>query len=499
MRTLTVLDVISDSPQFAKRHQLHLPRKGETVTARSLVSDKGRFGEVWSAEHDKRSAEEPPFVVKVIDEQFSLGESVSELHRALERCGDRDWPIRLQAPPYSLVIAQMDGEEREVTFMLDLGARGYEGAEPIFELSAVRSYIGRPVHERVELARSYAQAAALLESIKFLHGDQNFPNLMLNLSTLDTQIIDLDAGAILRNGDERAITDGKQGNFLPPEARIPGSEKVDKSRWDAGAERWPVGILVGYLSLGNDPSFFIKPFARAFDGYAEEGPWPGKPSDLWLPDGMGAAHREWLPFLEAAPGDLVVTFARFFRAGTRGADRPTAQDWVKALDAARKKPEFKVFKVEPAVAPEGTEVVISWKAEGAEYVEHPSLGKLPAKGEESMVVTRSARQRLAAVNFYGRVERESEVIRVVPLPRLTTIPIGGFPGLQLSTRIATGAPALPPQLPPPRFTRELGIPPAPPVAASGPKPLPAPPHFGELFGPVSVPRRLRLSKKGANR
>jgi hypothetical protein len=206
---------------------------------------------------------------------------------------------------------------------------------------------------------------------------------------------------------------------------------------------------------------------------------------------MEAAHGEWLPFLEDAPGNLTETFARFFRAGTNGAERPTAQDWVKALDAARTKPEFKLLKVEPAVAPEGTEVVLSWEAEGAEYVEHPSLGELPAKGEERIVVSRSARQKLTAVNFYGSVEKESEVIRVVPLPRLTTIPIDGFPGLQLNTRIAAGAPTLPPQLPPPHFARELGVPPGLPVAPSGRMPLPPPPHFGELFGPVPAPRRRR--------
>jgi hypothetical protein len=497
MRSLRVVKVLSDSPAFARQRRLRLPKVGDTYSL-GRSRGEGGFGEVWSVETTEARPGSPALAVKEVTEVQSLAAPVLELQQALERKPTQEWAERLLAFPFSIVVAELEGEEREAIFMLDLVELGYAQVKDAFDQSAVHEYRARPTYERVEFAHSYAQAASLLEAVGFIHGDQNIPNLMFNSSALDVQIIDLDAGAIASTGNERAIAEGKRDNCVPPEARVLGlgETDVDKSRWDVQAERWSVGILVGYLALSFDPSFFLKSSARVFGAFAQEGPWPRiDPRSPLLVSGGGAAYRHWLPHMEAAPGRLVETFARFFRAGTRGADRPTAQDWVEALDVAREKPRFVSIEVVPAVVPEGSEVVISWEAEGAERVEHPVLGVLACKGEASLAVDRSGRQTLTAINHYGKVQISTEVVRVVPLPKLTTIPMPGFPGLELQTRIATSAPPRPAPASPPRLAKAVGIPPAIPTLARGPRLVAAPPHFGELFKPISVDRRTRAKMR----
>lgn len=482
MRTLRVAEVLSDLPTFAAEHGLRLPKAGSTY-AIGKERGGGGFGEVWMAKPAEAAPGDAALVVKTVSEPHSLADSVFELQQALERRADSEWAQTLLASPFSIVIAELDGERREAIFMLDLAERGYVELKDQFGEAAPK-YQARPVHERVELAHSYACGATLLESIRLIHGDQNLPNLMFNPGALDVQIIDLDAGAVATTGGERAIAEGKQDNCIPPEARNPGpgGALVDKSPWDLEAERWSVGILVGQLAFGLDPSIFLKSSARVFGAYAREGPWPriNVASPLFN-EGAAAAYEYWLPRLEAAPGRLVETFGRFFRAGTKGSERPTAQDWVDALEAARQKPKFISLRVTPTVAPEGTEVTIAWEAEGADRVEHRVLGELAASGEATMVLERSGRQTFTAVNYYGQVDATTEVLRAVPLPKLTSVPIPAFPGLELRTRVATGLPPRPTPVSPPFLPKGRAIPPVTPMVGRGPRLSAGLPYFGQLY------------------
>jgi hypothetical protein len=485
--------VLSDSPTFARHHKLRLPKAKEGYSLGGSCGD-GTYGDVLSAVPREARAGEPPLVVKELKEGISLADRVGALQRALSGSPNPDWPKRLLAFPFSIVVADFEGDEREGIFMLDLTELGYENAEPYFQETPVQEYQRRPVHERVEFAQSYAGAAAVLEGIRFLHGDQNLPNLMLNPDTFDAQIVDLDAGAILVTGNERADPEGKGDACVPPDVTVRGSNgfRIDKSLWDTGAERWSIGSLVGYLSFGIHPAFLLlRMSASIVDAYAEEGPWPRiDPQSPHAPPGIKAILKHWQPVLEAAPGRLTETFVAFFRAGTRGSERPTAQDWVDALEAARQKPQFLSFEIAPAVAPESTEVVISWEAEGADRVEHPELGELSPAGEATLVVERSARHTLIAVNYYGRATA-SALVRAVPLPKLRTIPLSGFPGLELQATIATAAP--PRAVPgfPPRLAQAIPIPPAERALPRGPRPTPSPPRFGQIFRPIPNPRRIR--------
>jgi len=502
MRSLRVVEVLSDSPLFARHHRVRLPKAGDTLSLEDR-KDGGAFGVVERAEWHNSRPGDPAVAVKVVKQGLSLDRPVAALHEALARCRDPEWPELLLALPYAVVRAEIEGEARQATFMVDLVARGY--AKAGYDEIAAPEYQGCPVHERVELAYSYARAAALLEELRFLHGDQNIPNLMLDRSALDTQIIDLDAGAVQKTGRERAVAEGKGADqCLPPEVKVtaPGAHPIDNSRWDMGAERWSIGYIVGYLIFGVTPGFFLSPAsAKTFDAYSTQGPWPDIDLDSPLfKVGNEAAYMYWRKRFESAPGEVAETFVRFFRAGTRGDERPTAQDWVDALEAARQKPRFDSVEVAPLVAPEGTEVVIAWKAEGADHVEHPTLGRLSPEGEARIVVGKSTRYALTAVNYYGRVTRETEIVRAVPLPRLQTIPLAGFPQLELRATIATGVPARPALPEAPRLVHAAGLPPRVPVPLRGPQALPPAPRFGSLFKPIPVSRQIRSTmRKGPSK
>lgn len=498
MSSLRIVEVLADSRTFARHHGLRLPKAGDTYSL-GAERGEGKFGFVWSAQPSKARSGEPAIVIKESKENVGLANRVGDLQKALARSTDPTWPERLLALPYSVAVADVAGDRCEAIFMLDLVELGYEKAEQHFEQPQVQDFQKRPAFERVELAYSYARAAALLEGLRFLHGDQNVPNLMVNLDTLDTQLVDLDAGAVMVTGEERSLAEGKADDCTPPEVKVftPEGVDVDLSLWDLEAERWAVGTLVGYLAFGIPPTFALSRVSPAvIDSYAEDGPWPRV--DLHSTHaraGIDAVYEYWRPVLEAGPGRLTETFGRFFRAGTRGAERPTAQDWVDALEPARQKPQFAFIEVTPRVAPEGTEVTISWEAEGAEYVEHPELGALPAAGEESLVVTKSRRYTLGAVNYYGRVEASTEIVRVVPLPKLTSIPIAGFPGLELQARIAAAAPARPTHAHPPRLVNDVGVQVAVTRPPHGPRLRPAAPRFSHIFRPIPVSRKARAKMR----
>jgi hypothetical protein len=494
MITVRVTRVVSKLPGFAREHGIDLPRKGHTFT---LDAERGFGG--FGAIHPVRDAAgggRPALVVKVPSEDCTwLGSAVETLHRALSARPAREWAHLLLAVPFVVAEAEIEGEIKEVTFMLDLFALGYR--EPRDGELSSPDYQRLPAHRHVEYADAFARATAFLESIRFLHGDLNEPNLLLHDEHLDVQLVDLDSGAIVVKGDERARVQGKPlfPDAIPPEAMKPGADQsVDKSAWDLSAERWSVGYLLGYLIFGVPPSFFLQySSAKSIDAYSRAGQWPDIDLDdpLFKP-GAEAAYTYWRPHLANAPGGVTETFIRFFRAGTNGDLRPTAQDWVDALAPARRPPRFTSIGIDRTVAPEGTEVVLSWETEGAEYVEHPGIGRLDASGEATLVAGSPGRQQLTAVNYYGRTEELTEPLRVVPLPRLTSIPLPGFPGLDVQARIAFGSVSrLPRPGLPPRLVQNVAVPPKPPTFHPGPQLMVPLPRFAQLFMPPPNLRKIR--------
>ena len=448
-----------------------------------------------------------PEALRRVGGEMAIVEGLRGLLAALESTAGPDWPSAVRAVPFCLVRAKVGSETRLVEFMIDLRPLGYE-PPPFTERQAGAAYHARDLRDRLELAIRFAERAALLERISFVHGDLNPPNLLVNLTTLDVQIIDYDTGVIARTGSERPLTPGKADDCMPPEVKPRGTADVDLLTYDAAAERWSVGSLVGYLVFATHPGFFLKEITtNSVAAYAQEpGGWPDIDEQGPLFNERNrqayAALKSELGALPEGGRDLL---RRFFAAGLDGHQRPTAGEWRDGLCGLREPPVIEFLTVDEDVVLEASRVSLSWRAANATHVEIGNLGTFPAEGSVSVVVERSTGYQLRAVNAYGQVEASSPVIRVVPLPKLDWIVVPDFPGLHLeiTSPVSFDRPGIDPaseivgQLAAPTLRSVLATS-SPAVPEDPPGALPSP-SFSELFlglGPLWPSENFPAASRG---
>lgn len=470
MSELQVEQIHALSRVFAGHHRVRPPRSRQSLSL-GVELDAGGFGTVYPVVPQPGKDSQPDLLAKLFkpdaEIEAHVRDLIGRLHGALERSPDPTWPERLMALPFLVAQVRFEGEARLMALMLDLRSFGYESYG--LDKSAVAAeYQLRPDLDRLEFAYRFACGAQLLESIAFVHADINVKNLLFNEKTGDVQIIDFDAGALVESGDERPITMGRpeEFDFVPPEVSSGGACTVE-------AERWSTGTMVGMLLFGVGPLFFVAEFSKsAVDAYAAQGRrWPDidTSSAIFLQENL-ASYEQWRPWAEDAPGETRERFAELFAAGSDGGKRPTASAWVEAIEEARKPPSFAYLRAEPDVLVEGTEVLVSWRVEGAEEVESRLFGTLAAEGSEYFVVGQATRFEFQASNRYGTVTQATNPVRVVPLPRMERIAIPAFPDLRLQVTVPAAIPS-PPMSPPapPRLA------PAPAFPAPLPRPLVSPP------------------------
>jgi hypothetical protein len=446
---------------FAREHGILLPQLGGAIALGTPVAS-GAFGDVTEvAALDGR----PPFrplVVKLYapDTLASVGGHVEiarrlgDLFGALDERGGANWHEAMLALPFWFGRVDSDGGPRSAALMLDLRALGYEPSP--FTGGGGGRYASLGARERNELALRFAERAALLEDISFVHGDLNVDNVLVHFDSLDVQIIDYDSGAVVTIGSERPLTPGKPDDCMPPEVKNAGvGLAADPSRLTAVAERWSIGSLVGYFLIGAHPGFFLRSISAAtIEAYAATAPgWPeiDRASPLFtdLPVNR-AAYDDMLGSLAAMPAGAAQRFRALFAAGLAGALRPSAADWVAVLDALRVPPVIDELIVFPTFIPQGSEVELMWASAGATHVDISGHGLQPASGSLRLPVDASTRFVVTAVNPYGRTTVESDLVRVMPLPRIESVPLPTFPGLALDLSIlstrAPGARLLAPRL-----------------------------------------------------
>ncbi len=466
MSRLVVDRVHAESRAFARHHAIRLPAAGAEL-AIGPERDRGGFGAVHPVVTVDGRQPTPALLAKVMGDEpiadargpEALARRIAGLQRALEARPGLDWADALLALPFSVLGGALDGRQALVLLMLDLKPLGYVPA-PFAGDKPVRESYGRGnPDDRLDLATSFAERAELLEEVAFVHGDVNPPNVLIHLPRRDVQIIDFDAGVVVATGRERPLTAGKADPCMPPEVKVPGKRDPDRERYTPGAERWAVASLLGIVLTGVHPGFFLAAIgARTVDAYARSGRrWPDvdqSGDEFRQVAGMPALYAQWLKVFEALPGRVRELFAVLFEAGTDGDRRPRAADWAAAMRSARLPPELVRVEVSDDLVVEGTEVVLSWASTDADYVESPVLGRLAPTGSIPVIVERSVSWGLVAVNRYGPSDvRSSPVVRVVPLPRIETLPIPCPPNLHLTASFALQAPprALPPQVEVPRF------------------------------------------------
>jgi serine/threonine protein kinase len=441
-----VLEVHSELLTFARHHRVRGPARGDLVTIGEARGNLGGFGAVHPVRAVAATAPSRPLLAKIFRADAVKGSGgkekiirgVERLHDVLDRRSSHDWIEALLAVPFSIATASHEGRKHLVLFMLDLEPLGYRPA-PLNSDDELDSYVQRDDADRFDLAFRYTQRAALLEDIDFVHADQNPENLMFDLQALDVQIIDFDAGTIVRDGDERPLTPGKPDDFMPPEVKGEGLELPSTDHYTRATERWSIGSLVGVLIFGLHPGFFLSSLSSSsLERYRRAHRWPEIDPDgnLFGDPQNKDSYREFCQGLTNMPDRLIELFVQLFAAGIDAEQRPTAHDWQRCIEACRTPPIVEELTVEPDFVVEGTEVLVSWEIEQAERVECPQLGTpLPASGSRHVVVHESTSFAFTAINRYGQTRAFSPLVRTVPLPRLESIPLAAFPGFEFHTSI----------------------------------------------------------------
>jgi serine/threonine protein kinase len=443
---LVVTRIHSALDSFVSHHRATSVRVGDELTIGD-ERDAGGFGRIVPVLSIRNETPQVALLVK----EFRLGSShvinhsdiisaVCGLHGALRSTPQAKWIADLLAVPFLIASVVVLGQERLVTFMLDLKPLGFQSA-PFIDKEDRKLYLSSStIGQRIDLAMRYAQLAALLEQLRFVHGDQNPENLMIDQSAIDLQLIDFDAGVIVQTGDERPLTPGHQDAFMPPEVKGSGTEPPHITKYDLTAERWSVGLMIGQILFGaTHPAFFLRAVsAKALDEYARSGyRWPDidTNSDLFRTNAL-ASYKRFRRAIDTLPGPIIDQFGTFFSAGVEGDRRPTAASWMSVIDDVRCAPEFTSLTVSPTYILEGTQATIRWSTSQAEWVKSPEFGRLPPEGEASLVVSLATRFTFVAVNRWGARE-QSVSAHVVPLPHMRLVSIPDFPGLNVHAAIPT--------------------------------------------------------------
>lgn len=494
MSELQIEKIHAWSRDFAHRHRIRRPRSGESLSLGPQL-EAGGFGALHPVLSSSGGVLRNDLLAKLFHAnpgtEAHARNLIGRLHGVLESSPDPTWQERLLALPFLVAQVRFEDESRLMALMLDLRSLGYRSYS--FDEGQTAEYLERSDLDRLESAYQFACGARLLESISFIHADINLKNLLFNDGTGDVQIIDFDAGALVERGDERPIAVGRalEYDFVPPEVKCGplDPEPADASLYTLEANRWSIGTMVGTLLFGVMPLFFLTELSKsAVDAYAAQGcRWPDVDTSSDIFQALNQeSYDSWGPWFEAAPEEVRECLADLFAAGSDGHKRPTAAAWIEALEVARKPPAFVFLRAEPDVIVEGTEVLISWRVEGAEEVESKLFGPLEPEGSETFVLGQATRFTLTASNRYGTVTAATNSVRVVPLPRMERVPMPAFPDLSLQVKVPAAIPSPPAPLPPPlRLAPASAFPPPLPPGLGTPPPVAAlsPPllSFAQLF------------------
>lgn len=407
MTGFTIVSVDSDLPVL--RAAAGLPEIGAGTELDPHFSlGRGAFAEVISVTM-------PGTTVALALKRFSpgvsdtarTGELIAELHRRLSTLPPSVW-LRSCAgvPLWFGQISEDGGAPLPALLSFDLRAVGYVSLEEILD-DGCAGLLSMDLGDRIELARSFAEGAAVFEDLGLLHSDINPPNLFVDLDNRRVALIDVDGGALAGVGDGIPEACGKADDFLAPEL----ADQTSAAGVSVSSERWSYGITVSYLLLGTHPLYFLRSLGgKVIDEYQHSFVWPDVDlaSDL-VSDGAAIDYPAWKADVDQLPSEITNQVRNLLAGHADPSLRPSAWSWALALQPGP--PWFEVISAATTVTA-GRDVEVTWWAPRASTVTVAGVTGLPARGSALIPVAASGPIRLEAANSYGTAEGWTDPVAV---------------------------------------------------------------------------------------
>lgn len=360
--------------------------------------------------------------------------------------------------------------------------------------------------DRLLLAYELAEGVHALQALSYIHGDINPPNLFVNVDECHVALIDFDSGAVTDDPTENPTTFGKRtdGEWVAPEILdqlLAPRQGPPMVRVDRYTDDWTVTVGIHYLLFLCGPFFMLKrASSKSIRDYVTRLRWPGfEPADPLVAPGTAPNHARYMVMLAQLPPAVRRRMSEALNGGALEPGRRTRPyQWMTDLRGAHDALEVLLFEADPETTVEGHPVRLTWRVAGSRWARiDGGVGDVDDAGECQVRPVADAVYTLTAGTRGGRQVTESVGVRVVPVPRLTSllVPAPDLSHTVILRNVRLSAPAVsvsPPairleapqiRLEAPSFSVNLGTAshvgdaPGPPTAPSLP-PLPALPVSG---------------------
>ena len=125
--------------------------------------------------------------------------------------------------------------------------------------NSLNSYINLPLIERLQLCLQFVEGMKILYSLTIVHADINGQNLLVDTNTTSISIIDLDGGAVAKNGSTPIVIGKPEPGWLDPKIwEQLGASTSSTVDVNITADLWSIACGVHYLIFGIAPFFFMK-------------------------------------------------------------------------------------------------------------------------------------------------------------------------------------------------------------------------------------------------
>jgi serine/threonine protein kinase/lipoprotein NlpI len=138
-------------------------------------------------------------------------------------------------------------------------------------------YVNLPLKQRLSFCYQFAEAMDILYSLTIVHADINAENLLLDINKGLLYVIDLDGGAVAKQGEVPVVIGKCDGIWLAPEIwkklKLFNQPSGSSINVNIQCDLWSLTCGIHYLLFGVEPFFFIDNQADVFK-YLENYEWP---------------------------------------------------------------------------------------------------------------------------------------------------------------------------------------------------------------------------------